>query len=640
MQPQDPEHSGSVASQGNVTAQLDNCNWYVLVDEKQFGPLPEDYLVKLARQGELRPETPVWRPGLENWVAAEATGLIDSWPAPWTSPSDSDASLAWISGSAEDRLPPAPAEDAKTEVPLPPRAEQPAAKKRNYIVRHWRGELSLPVSYWVNGFLATLVAVVVIAAITASADFRDDYDPTIALLSVGGIWATVFVILVWQVVGTWRSATNYQKNKFWGRVAKVMLVVGVIRSLVDFAQNGLPQIQEVYAIFRGDERFGNFAFRVLRDGRELEFSGGVTFGAAKEFERFLNAMGGVQVVHLNSIGGRILEAQRMGNLVRSRNLSTYVSHQCLSACTIIFLSGRERLITEQAKIGFHQPDVPGLDPEGRRAIINEEMQRLRALGLSETFARKANQATPDDMWFPSTSELLAEKTATRIVNSADFAVSGLAQSQLTDDSIERTLLANDLFVAIRKVDPETYKTILERFSEGIRRGKTPFELRSDIFPLTVNVFLELLPYASDDNLLTFTQSMVRQLSILNSSDPSDCYYYINPEKADSPGALPMVNPKYKELFEEEQKLEAQIISQFSGRDKPIPSEKDVSASVDKVFAALKGKFGDDLQLLSADKVTAEKYQAYCQVLGSMYANVLKLPRNQAVAVLRYIFAHQ
>jgi ATP-dependent protease ClpP protease subunit len=582
----------------------------------------------------------VWRPGFESWVAAEATGILfDSSPAFSTLPSHTDASLAWISGSAEDRLPHAPAEDAKTDIPLRPQTDQPAVKKRNYLVRHWRGELSLPVSYWVNGLLATVAAVIAIAAIGASTDFRDDYDPTIALLSVVGIWVTVFVIVIWQVVGTWRSATNYKKDKFWGRVAKVVLVIGLIRSLVDFAQNGVPQIQEVYAIFRGDERVGNFSFRVLHDGRELEFSGGITFGAAKEFERFLNAMGGVEIVHLNSIGGRILEAQRIGNLIRSRNLSTYVSHQCLSACTIIFLSGRERLVTEQAKIGFHQPDIPGLDPEGRREIINEEMRRLRALGLSETFARKANQATPDDMWFPSTSELLAEKAVTRVVNAADFAVSGLAQSQLTDDYIERTLLANDLFVAIRRVDPETYKTIFERFSEGIRRGKTPMELRSDIFPLTINVFFELLPYASDDNLLTFTQSTVRQLSILNTSDPSDCYYSINPEKADS-RELPMLNPKYKDLFKEEEKLEAQIISQFSGRDKQIPSKKDVGASIDKVLAGLKGQFGDDLELLSADDVGSEKYRAYCQVLVSMYASVLKLPRGQAVAVLRYIFAHQ
>jgi hypothetical protein len=640
MQPQDPEHSGSATNQVE-NAQRDDSSWYVLVDEKQFGPLAQDYLVKLAQEGKLRPETLVWRPGLKNWVAAETTGvLFPSSLARSTSSSRSDANLARITVSAEERLPTAPAEDAKTDGPLQPRTDEPAVKKRNYIVRHWRGELSLPVSYWVNGFLGSLAATIVIAVIAASANFRDDYDPTIALLSVGGIWTAVFVILTWQVVGTWRSATNYQKDKsLWGGTAKVLLVIGVIRSLVEFVQHGLPQIQEVYEISRGDERVGKYAFRVLHDGRELEFSGGITFGAAKEFERFLGAMGGVQLVHLNSIGGRILEAQHIGNLIRSRNLSTYVSHQCLSACTIIFLSGRERLITAQARIGFHQPDIPGLSQEGRREIIDAEVKRLRGLGMSQAFALKANQAPPNDMWFPSNSELLAEKAATRLVNSADFAVSGLPQSELTDDSIERMLLSNDLFVAIRKVDPQTYKTILERFSEGIRRGKTPSELRSDIFPLTVNLLYELLPFASDDMLLAYTQFSIRQLSTMNSSAPSDCYFYVNPDKANS-GALIALTPKYRDLFAEEQKLEARIISESSGKDKNIPSEKEVGASINQVFAALEGQFGNDLKLLSADTVGAERHRAYCQVLVSMYANVLKLPRNQAVAVLRYLFANK
>jgi hypothetical protein len=44
------------------------------------------------------------------------------------------------------------------------------------------------------------------------------------------------------------------------------------------------------------------------------------------------------------------------------------------------------------------------------------------LGVSEEFARKANQAKPDDMWFPTSAELIAEGVVTRIVQSSDFAV--------------------------------------------------------------------------------------------------------------------------------------------------------------------------------------------------------------------------
>jgi len=39
-----------------------------------------------------------------------------------------------------------------------------AARKRNYFVRHWRGELSLPVSYWLNGLIVVILTVALTVA--------------------------------------------------------------------------------------------------------------------------------------------------------------------------------------------------------------------------------------------------------------------------------------------------------------------------------------------------------------------------------------------------------------------------------------------------------------------------------------------
>src|SRR5258708_32829027 len=111
----------------------------------------------------------------------------------------------------------------------------------------------------------------------------------------------------------------------------------------------------MYRIYEGDEEVGKYRFRVLRDGQEMEFTGGITFGTAKEFDRFIDALGGLKLVHLNSRGGRISEAQKMGEIIRRHSLSTYVSGDCLSACTIIFLNGRDRLINAKSRVGFHQP---------------------------------------------------------------------------------------------------------------------------------------------------------------------------------------------------------------------------------------------------------------------------------------------
>jgi hypothetical protein len=185
--------------------------------------------------------------------------------------------------------------------------------------------------------------------------------------------------------------------------------------MMTFGSSGVVQIAAHYEIFMGHEHFGGHDLRISGNGRELEFSGGISFGVAKDFEQF---MGGkqLQVVYLNSIGGRIYEAQRIANMIKTKGLDTYVTRQCVSACTIVFLAGRNRLMAPTAKLGFHQPDFPGLTARQRQLMIVAEERRLRRLGISEKFAKRANATPPEDMWFPSPQELVAEKVVTQILS--------------------------------------------------------------------------------------------------------------------------------------------------------------------------------------------------------------------------------
>ena len=302
---------------------------------------------------------------------------------------------------------------------VPASTAMPTNKWNNYIARHWRGELSLPISYWINSFLGNIAIVLGIDAITNWADLKNNFLPEIALLTSILIWTTTIVICLWMWVGVWRSATIYHHNHVnssWGGIAKFMIIIAMIRFLVSFVQMGIPQITEYYKIYTGDNEVGKYAFRVLRNGQELEFSGGITFGAAKEFEHFIDAMGSIKLVTLNSRGGRLSEAERIGNLIRQRNLNTYVSNRCLSACTIIFLSGRERLMAKNATLGFHQPDFPGMTDEDRRNTIAIEERRLQELGVSASFAHKANLAPPKSMWYPTTSELVSSGVVTKVID--------------------------------------------------------------------------------------------------------------------------------------------------------------------------------------------------------------------------------
>ncbi|MCA2998445.1 MAG: DUF4339 domain-containing protein [Rhodocyclaceae bacterium] len=68
-----------------------------------------------------------------------------------------------------------------------------SAPKANYLVRHWRGELSLPVSYWLNNILASVILFTTIFALGA---MLDDYDPKSAIV----LWSIAILIYV-AIVG-------------------------------------------------------------------------------------------------------------------------------------------------------------------------------------------------------------------------------------------------------------------------------------------------------------------------------------------------------------------------------------------------------------------------------------------------------
>jgi hypothetical protein len=297
---------------------------------------------------------------------------------------------------------------------LPPAVQATGA--RNYVMRHWRGELSLPVSYWLNGILGGIVLAVVLFAIGFMTHRDGEARPLVWFVSLAIVWLLNAAMVMWQAVGVWRSASRYQQQQryFWGGLANGLSVLGMVQLAAGFAMVGVPQLAGIYEILSGDSRVGPHQFHIMANGRTLEFSGGITFGVAQEFESFLNAAATVSAVRLDSIGGRILEAQKIADLIKSRNLTTFVVNECLSACTIIFLGGKERVLLPTARLGFHQPAFRGMTADDRTAAIAIETQRLQRFGLSKEFAERANRAAPDDMWFPTMEELVKERVVTRV----------------------------------------------------------------------------------------------------------------------------------------------------------------------------------------------------------------------------------
>jgi hypothetical protein len=310
----------------------------------------------------------------------------------------------------------------------------PPLPSRNYFVRHWRGERSLPFAYWVNGALVGIgffVALVVLLVLCIDLDLLTP-RPQAFFRAFSAVYASMVIVAIWQIVGIWRSAARYRVGgkRFWGGLAKCAMLFAVgLHAWASYVT--VPRLRGIYEVVREDAAIGGHAFTVTDNGDTLVFSGGITFGVASELEARLDAMDHVKTVMLNSHGGRSTEAEQMANLIKAHGLSTAVTQSCLSACPTVFLGGRERILLGSARIGFHQPTARVGFDEPTASLNAEQEARLVRLGLSQEFAARANQAPPHRMWYPERAELLREKVATKIVDAepAEHATRSLRRAE-------------------------------------------------------------------------------------------------------------------------------------------------------------------------------------------------------------------
>lgn len=108
------------------------------------------------------------------------------------------------------------------------------AKKGSYFARHWRGELSLAKSWWVNGFLLwnLLVNGALFGVFTAIVTLS---HPTaaLAMLEAAIYYAIAIPVYIWAIVGIWRSASRYTGLALWKWWARIAICLGMVISVAN-----------------------------------------------------------------------------------------------------------------------------------------------------------------------------------------------------------------------------------------------------------------------------------------------------------------------------------------------------------------------------------------------------------------------
>ncbi|MCC8953191.1 ATP-dependent Clp protease proteolytic subunit [Bradyrhizobium sp. Pear77] len=88
-------------------------------------------------------------------------------------------------------------------------------------------------------------------------------------------------------------------------------------------------------------------------GDVLKLSGDIRDGDFVRFRGYLATERRIVGLNLDSGGGSLYEGFRIAMLAHQKQIATYVSGECDSACAFIFLASRKRYVAPNAKIGVH-----------------------------------------------------------------------------------------------------------------------------------------------------------------------------------------------------------------------------------------------------------------------------------------------
>lgn len=499
--------------------------------------------------------------------------------------------------------------------------ENGAWSRRSY----WRGEYSLGFTCGAGGVLILLLQFMqmgLFGLLAAALPLR------LGALMVLSMFVVSAGLLAWQSVAVWRSATRRasEGSTFWPNLARL----GVGAAIMAFAFISatflwLP-MREHALIAVGRDNLAPIDASVTTDDTVLLLHGTFGSGSTERVRRVLDASPGIRTVALSSPGGRLREASDIANLVRRRGLDTYVDTRCESACTFVFLAGKDRAATPNARIGFHQPSFAGVAPVNFGPATDSMLRTYRQAGIPQDFLDRIARTDPANMWYPTPRELEKAGVINRVSLGGETSAMGYLSVGSRKD-LEAAFRAVPMMVALERHFPGTIDAAvkaawMERTQGGIDSavGNAARDVVGGRYPA-------ILAAANDDSLDQFARIMVDQMRAAKGVSVDACRLLLagqlNIAQVLSPG---LVQREHDWALAA---LQAKVLVQRA----PVDAQQYDRAMADAMAALPPGA----IDVMAAPEQYTKEPHRQCDATLALYEQIADLPDAKRHLLLRGMF---
>ena len=491
---------------------------------------------------------------------------------------------------------------------------------KKFILTHWRGEFSLPLSYWGISFLLVLILRITSQVLAGEVEaISTSLTATAWVLYF--FYAFLFCLLVWSYVGTWRSASKYAAEKkpfIWSALAKFAIVSGVIQITSAFILQEAPILKAFSPYLLGADTKQTIKVDVLDGGHTLKLSGLFGNGSYNVVKKSLDGNPEIKKIYLDSNGGLYKEVSLIAESILSRRIDTYVEDKCLSFCTIVFLSGYNRYSTPAARFGFHAPSIKGasqFDDE-----FNIDSKKLYSkLRVPQEFINRIYSTPNSDMWYPSYQELIDAG----IVNKLSFggesnSIAGLFNKP--KDELRAALASDKFFSAHEHKFPGFLDKVIDISLPLAKQGKSDADILNAIRGYASTLQTKAIAMSTPEIRARFVSLAVKQSKEASKYGGEACYRLLK-------STLDVTKVFPKELINEELNLTTEALS--SNFIRPIGYSTETFNSLSpSLFAAM-----TPAEVNAIAEPNPNQVQSSCPALIKFYEAIDKMPaKNKDIVI--------
>ena len=230
----------------------------------------------------------------------------------------------------------------------------------DFMMRFWRGKLPVDGTFFARSLLTLLILyeIQVISHFYLSLVGGSIFIPVITKLL---IFLATLLICIWLVVGALRSMKTSENSNAISKARYVyggglIVSIGIYvfsMKLYYMVYLFMPMDGYVHIAIHGESKSFDKSIVSRISDETIEINGVFQIGLTKEVMKYFENYPNIKNVKLNSIGGSASEGNKLHALLKTKSVTTYTTTNCASACTLVFMAGKKRLMVGKGKLGFH-----------------------------------------------------------------------------------------------------------------------------------------------------------------------------------------------------------------------------------------------------------------------------------------------